>query len=176
MIVSGRDHPALETMVSCLIHNLPISLPEAGKSSSETMLKHTGERVSTAMQHSIPYWLIKECAGDHMKASTFLYLNADLDMAQSCPPFHGAQASRLDLSNIAPLYGSFLLRGYRRVCLFLRADADGHIVGGLTYHPKYLTAAQADQLLQIFQVQLSLGQSAGAFLPYPRLAIMIQSP
>lgn len=115
MIVSGRDHPALETMVSCLIHNLPISSREAGQSGSETMLKHTAERASTAMQHSIPHWLIKECAGEHMNASTFLYLNADLDMAQSFPQFHGAQASRLDLSKIAPLYGSFLLRCYRRI-------------------------------------------------------------
>ncbi|KAK9834508.1 hypothetical protein WJX74_003362 [Apatococcus lobatus] len=151
MIVSGRDHPALETMVSCLIHNLPISLPEAGQCGSETMLKTTAARVSSAMQHSIPYGLIKECAGEHMNASTFLYLNADLDMAQSCPEFHGAQASRLDLSNIAPLYGSFLLRGYRRICLFLRADAEGHIVGGLTYHPAYLNGTQADQLLEKFQ-------------------------
>lgn len=171
MIVSGRDHPALEIMVSCLIHNLPISLPEAGQSGSETMLKHTAERVSTAMQHSIPYWLIKECAGERMNASTFLYLNADLDMAQSCPSFHGAQASRLDLSKIAPLYGSFLLRGYRRICLFLRADAVGQIVGGLTYHPKYLTAAQADQLLQRFQVQLPPCQSATALLPNSRLEV-----
>ncbi|KAK9835708.1 hypothetical protein WJX74_006391 [Apatococcus lobatus] len=151
MVTSGRNHPALQDVVSCFAGFLPVILPQAGVHKASALLEHTASQLNTARQHSIPLRLLQDAAGDLASALPFLCLNADLDMTSSCPDFHGLHSARLDVGNIATPYASAMIVAYRRVCLFLRADADGGMFGDLAHDPKYLDAARAQLLSERFQ-------------------------
>lgn len=156
MVTSGREHPALQDVVSCLATLVPVSLPKIGLSTSPgRLLQHTASQLTEAMQHVIPHLLTLEAAGALAKALPFLCLNADLDLTNSCPQFRGLEAARLSLQGIAPLYGSSMLVGYRRICLFLRADPEGGLHGGLAFDPRCLDPLRAQRLSDRFQVSVT---------------------
>ncbi|KAK9827762.1 hypothetical protein WJX74_001347 [Apatococcus lobatus] len=150
-VQSGRDHPALQDVVSCIAAFLPVSLPEAGVHKTSALLQHTASQLNAARRYSMPRRLLQRAAGDLASALPFLCLNADLDMTRSCPDFHGLHSARLDLRNFTTPYASAMLVGYRRICLFLRADAEGALAGSLSYDPKYLSASSAKLLSDKFQ-------------------------
>ena len=152
--VSGRDHPAVRDVVSSFSYLLPISLPGAGLHKSQDLLQSAASQFTEAMQHSIPRFLIQEAAGDLVKALSFLSLNVDLDLTRSCPDFHGLEASRLGLQGIAPPYGNSMLVFYIRTCLFLRADAEGGLRGGLAFDPRSLEHGKAQLLSGRFNVSM----------------------
>lgn len=144
----------MQDMVSSFSYLLPISLPGAGIYKSQNLLQSAASQFTEAMQHSIPRFLIQEAAGGLVKALSFLSLNVDLDLTGSCPHFHGLETSRLGLQGIAPPYGNSMLVFYIRICLFLRADSEGGLRGGLAFDPRSLDHSNAQLLSDRFTVSM----------------------
>ncbi|KAK9834798.1 hypothetical protein WJX74_010932 [Apatococcus lobatus] len=155
MVTLGRDHPALQNVVSCFAALLPVSLPEAGVHKTVALLEHAASQLRASRQHNIPLGLLRDAAGALGAALPFLSLNADVDMTRSCPDFHGLESARLDLSSIAPPHASAMLVRGARISLFLRADAKAGLTGSLAYDPKHLNTASAQLLSQRFQALMA---------------------
>ncbi len=154
IVMSERDHPGLKDIVSCMAHSLPVSIPQAAEGTLGDQIKRASMHRTTALQHSIPYLLIRKAAGDMAVSMPFLALNADLDSAFPDPDFHGLQVSRLDSSIIAGPFGVKVLRNMRhlRIVLFMRADGNGGLAGGLAWDRDFVPDAQAHSLHARFLV------------------------
>lgn len=152
IVTSARDQPALTSMVSCITTPLPISIPHAGSGQLSKVLSEASGNLTAAMQHSIPYRLLQDAAGDKAEALPFLTLNADLDLTSADFDFQGAQPYRLDGMKIAGLYARAALIAYRRILMFFRADADGGLTGGLAWNAAFLDKEQGQRIAKRFQV------------------------
>lgn len=154
LVTSARDQPALTSMVSSIATGLPISIPQAGSGQLVKVLAEASENLRASMQHSIPYYLILQAAGDKAEAVPFLTLNADLDLTSETLNLQGIKVSQLDSTKVAGLYARAALAAYKRIYMFFRTNADQGLVGGLAWHPAFLDDEQGRRIANKFQVRL----------------------
>ncbi len=128
----------------------------AGQGKLGALLEQANHQFAGAMQHSIPYQLLQEAAGDRAASLPFLTMNADLEMTKSALTLKSIKATPLDAQRFAGLYAKSAMIAYRRVLLFFRANQDDGLTGGLAWNPEFLDQAQGESIVS----KLKVGTSA----------------
>lgn len=131
----------------------------AGQGKLGALLEQANTQLAGAMQHSIPYQLLQEAAGDRAESLPFLTLNADLEMTKSALNLKGIKAKSLDAQRFAGLYAKSAMIAYRRVLMFFRANNDDGLTGGVAWNPAFINQTQGEYIASRIQVPSELSST-----------------
>ncbi len=131
------------------------STAQSTEGSLTSLLGRTTAALTESMRHSILTGHIIEAAGELASPLSCLCLNADPDMTQSQANFHNIETRPLDTTGILTPFAVAMLRGGRKVVLFLRADPTGGLSGSLGWNQSLLSPTEAYKMADHFQVSCS---------------------